>query len=673
MMMMMMMMSRLLLGVGRLFLFVSVLLAVAASARDEVGGIGGVGGLEGVGERNASRPSSLTFAVAERGLTEIEALVLPELHQIMMNVTIPDIKVEELGIVVEVSNITLTKLDFGSEAIDLSPPNVVTIAGTGVIILANMNWRYHDGLIKIHGTAKDVFNQTSLNIAIALTSDHGHLGLTVAQCDVNIKDFAIILDGGAGGFYQDIVNMLHKPLEHLFSSTISTALVKGIDEIAAKLLPAIPLVIPLSNTTEIDYGLINVTNTRGMSGFHYSDNHFSGTATPIIIDDFDISIGAYESIDIAGFFQPATNGTFYFQIHFNQAGEITAPSGTAGHLEMHNPGMCWVEHHTDSTPPFNGSASVFYPIQLQYQGGCGGGHIELRVCAQGGACQLLSSLNITTNTTDSLPVFVDTRAVMVASGAEIFDRTHPQESAYPHHTLPTSLPATFNSTRHSLVLYLDPFLLNSGISVLNTEGAFNLSITNADLPPAVLPYFQLNTTFFRYVLPNLYQKFPNDAMQVDMEPSTITPITVIPNEGIGAGFLYSINVSVLQGMPSPQRIPAMTLEIEFAITGNVSLANTTLTGAISAINLTTTLKWSIVPVANISALNPIIAKLLDAVVIPALNSAMAKGLPLPTVAGLQFANTDVVYEQGGYIALHAAFHPVSTPQQRQVDGDGDGV
>ncbi len=42
-------------------------------------------------------------------------------------------------------------------------------------------------------------------------------------------------------------------------------------------------------------------------------------------------------------------------------------------------------------------------------------------------------------------------------------------------------------------------------------------------------------------------RFPNDAMQVDMEPSTITPITVIPNEGIGAGFLYSINVSVLQG------------------------------------------------------------------------------------------------------------------------------
>ena len=92
--------------------------------------------------------------------------------------------------------------DFGQEAIQLNPPNILSIQGSRVIVLADMNWRYHDGLIKVHGTAKDIFNQTTLRIDLGLVSSDGHLGITVPTCNVDIKDFAIILDGGAGGFYQ---------------------------------------------------------------------------------------------------------------------------------------------------------------------------------------------------------------------------------------------------------------------------------------------------------------------------------------------------------------------------------------------------------------------------------------------------------------------------------------
>lgn len=169
--------------------------------------------------------------------------------------------------------------------------------------------------------------------------------------------------------------------------------------------------------------------------------------------------------------------------------------------------MCWVEHHTDSAPAFNASTAEFYPIELKYQGGCGGGSIEVRVCdAATSSCHALTSLNMTSNNTQALPVFVDERALLVSSGAELFDRTAPLESTYPHHPLPTSLPADFNGTQHSLVVYLDPFLLNSGISVLNQQGAFDVTVNNSNLPPSVLPYFQLNTTFFRFIFPNLYKK-----------------------------------------------------------------------------------------------------------------------------------------------------------------------
>eukprot|EP01147_Barroeca_monosierra_P007468 gene7468-544_t len=607
------------------------------------------------GHKNFTRPASLSFAIAGSGLNEIEDLLLPTLHSLMMNVTIPPIKVKALGIVVEVSNISLTKLDFGNENIQLNPPNVVTISGSEVLILATMNWHYHDGLIKIHGTAEDVFNQTNLAIDMAISSKDGRLQLDVVDCNLDIKDFCIILDGGAGGFYQDIVNMLHKPLKNLFSSTISQALEDGINAIALALLPSVPVVIPLSNKVEIDYALINVTNDRGMSGYKYSNNHFSGSSQSITVQDFDISVDAYDSIDISGYFQPSRNGTYSFQIHFKQAAQITTPGGTAGHLEMHNPGMCWVQYHTDKTSLFNASSAVYYPINLKYQSGCGGGHIQVSVCEAGASCELLSSLNITTNQTEALPVFVDHTAVLVSAGAEMFDTQHPVESPFPHLQLPTVLPPNFNQSLHSIAVYLDPFLLNSGLSVLNAQGVFNFTLTNDDIPPAVQPYFQLNTTFFRYIFPNLYNKFPNDALQLDMAPLQIEPIAV--NSSIRSGFLYAVNVSVLQGTPRTQVIPAMKLEIHFKIDGSVSLENTTLAGNISSIVLTTTLTWAIVPVANVSGLNPIIAKLLDNIIIPSLNKLLNKGLPLPIIGGIEFVNTEVIYNPEGIVTLLAGFQP----------------
>lgn len=169
--------------------------------------------------------------------------------------------------------------------------------------------------------------------------------------------------------------------------------------------------------------------------------------------------------------------------------------------------MCWVQYHTDKTSLFNASSAVYYPINLKYQSGCGGGHIQVSVCEAGASCELLSSLNITTNQTEALPVFVDHTAVLVSAGAEMFDTQHPVESPFPHLQLPTVLPPNFNQSLHSIAVYLDPFLLNSGLSVLNAQGVFNFTLTNDDIPPAVQPYFQLNTTFFRYIFPNLYNKW----------------------------------------------------------------------------------------------------------------------------------------------------------------------
>jgi hypothetical protein len=204
--------------------------------------------------------------------------------------------------------------------------------------------------------------------------------------------------------------------------------------------------------------------------------------------------------------------------------------------------MCWPEEHTDTTAYFNASADVYYPIRWRFQSGCGGGSAQLRVCYNG-SCQPLLPLNVTTNTTEELPVLITRSAIILASGAEIFPTQSPTETGAPHVRLPVTVPDTSNS---SLLLYLDPFVLTSLADSSNRLGLFNITWTPETLPPSVAKYIQLNTTFWRWLVPDLYAKFPNDAMMVQTFASNLAPFMAADN-ALQAGLVLTANISVLQG------------------------------------------------------------------------------------------------------------------------------
>eukprot|EP00049_Salpingoeca_infusionum_P012899 m.240085 g.240085 ORF g.240085 m.240085 type:complete len:144 (+) comp15299_c0_seq11:44-475(+) len=72
------------------------------------------GGVAAQVPRNFSRPSSLKFALASPALDQIKDLVEPVIEDLVLNASIPDIKVEAVGIVVELSNISLTMFSLGA-------------------------------------------------------------------------------------------------------------------------------------------------------------------------------------------------------------------------------------------------------------------------------------------------------------------------------------------------------------------------------------------------------------------------------------------------------------------------------------------------------------------------------------------------------------------------------
>jgi hypothetical protein len=64
--------------------------------------------------------------------------------------------------------------------------------------------------------------------------------------------------------------------------------------------------------------------------------------------------------------------------------------------------------------------------------------------------------------------------------------------------------------------------------------------------------------------------------------------------------------------------------------------------------------WSLVPVYNSSQLNPLLQKLLDDVILPALNKGLSTGLPLPALGPLKLVDPHVSYDQG-YVTLATGF------------------
>jgi hypothetical protein len=193
------------------------------------------------------------------------------------------VQVGALGIEVDLSNISVATFSFGQESVTLVPPNRLSVAATSMQVVAVMDWRYHDGAIKISGTAKDIMNKTSLDLELEFGSNQGHLTLAVPTCSLEVQEFHIILDGGAGGFYQDIVNLISDPLKSVFEKVIAEVIEDTVQAIASKALPLVPVVLPLGNATELDYALVNASNSHGLNGFHYSDNHFSGSSSPVLV------------------------------------------------------------------------------------------------------------------------------------------------------------------------------------------------------------------------------------------------------------------------------------------------------------------------------------------------------------------------------------------------------
>jgi len=172
-----------------------------------------------------------------------------------------------------------------------------------------------------------------------------------------------------------------------------------------------------------------------------------------------------------------------------------------------------------------------------------------------------------------------------------------------------------------------------GIGILN--GVIEASDVPADSP------IQLNTSSFKIFLEQLYDAFPNAAMQVIVSPSE-PPMAIFSSEGMLVTSGFFIQVQAMDQSTG-------NFTDAFVLAGNgtgkvdLTIVNQLLIGNMTVTWTQFTLYDSVIGTFNPIVIDDLTDLLIEKAVIPAINSALKVGFPLPSVQGLTLINPELTF------------------------------
>ncbi|XP_047336459.1 putative BPI/LBP family protein At1g04970 [Impatiens glandulifera] len=164
-------------------------------------------------------------------------------------------------------------------------------------------------------------------------------------------------------------------------------------------------------------------------------------------------------------------------------------------------------------------------------------------------------------------------------------------------------------------------VLNSASLVYFNAGVMNMIVQNQSF---------LNTAHWKFLVPQLYRKYPNADMILNISVSS-PPVLTISEQSVDAMINVEIAVNVLDG--HGEAVPVACIISLFTVSGYPSISRDTLTGSINMNDFTMSLKSSSIGSLHIPMLKPFVEIILRTVGVPYVNLMMYWGTPLPTFMG----------------------------------------
>ncbi|KAL0246444.1 hypothetical protein GEMRC1_007656 [Eukaryota sp. GEM-RC1] len=193
-----------------------------------------------------------------------------------------------------------------------------------------------------------------------------------------------------------------------------------------------------------------------------------------------------------------------------------------------------------------------------------------------------------------------------------------------------------------LQLFLGEYVLNSAGYVYHVTGALKETVTDADIPES--SWIHLNTHSFRYIIPILYAKYPDMAMEAVVS-SRAPPSAVINSTGITVKVPVVANVSVVLPDQTRHAVFSLGIDVETSVKAWVD-QGVLLKGQMNMLGFKFGVISSEIGTFDTKDLTKIINDMCKYGVVPFLNVALEKGVEIPTSKGVVMLAPQIQYQKG---------------------------
>ncbi|KAJ3677612.1 hypothetical protein LUZ60_003336 [Juncus effusus] len=211
-----------------------------------------------------------------------------------------------------------------------------------------------------------------------------------------------------------------------------------------------------------------------------------------------------------------------------------------------------------------------------------------------------------------------------------------------------------------LWISLDEAVFNSASDALFQAGLMNWIVDT------VPEEFFLNTATWRFLIPQLYKKYPNADMALNIS-LTSSPVVKITVGKLGASINSDLVINVLDGT---ETVPVACVAIVVSVSGSAEVAGNNIISKAELNDFSLELKWSNVGNFHMSLIKGTIRLFLKRICIPYLNKYLKEGFPLPIIHGFTLENayilmpsakiivgSDVTFNESVSVDLRASILP----------------
>ncbi|CAM6027186.1 unnamed protein product [Sphagnum balticum] len=234
--------------------------------------------------------------------------------------------------------------------------------------------------------------------------------------------------------------------------------------------------------------------------------------------------------------------------------------------------------------------------------------------------------------------FVGPTFLSVAAKGEFVSLKKSTVPPQPDHSLS---PGIFCKDSAKMVtIALCDYVINSAAEVYYEAGELDWFVDK--LPQQSL----LNTAFWKWVIPQLYKKYPNEDMALDFSVSGAPQVDFTKD---GANALAAADLTILVKTDNGS-VPVACLSMTLSMDAIAGLVGNNITAEVTLKDLNLQLKWSEIGKFPVKLMQSTVRMIVAKVIIPIVNLNLKRGFPLPVFPAIDLQNADVRYDDG-YILI----------------------